>query len=245
MQNDTAEGHSVPAIKQKIRQHENYRDQEVETLLDAVETLMGTAEAKRLPDEDRQDLKQDALLVGWRCLNKYDKDVGDLGIYVWTSIKHLPKRRNQHDFSVSRRDNTDIKRVRYLYPDDLKAQREAWVEDLKHDGADFDNLHKQRQEMSGQGSLDGFEFGSVEGDHEAQERIDDRAAITQVFETSHLWEQELNERQREVAALYISGGDYSNRDIARMVGCDHKTVGTDIKFIVDCIRYFGFGIGTL
>lgn len=232
------------SLVERVREAEAHRDCDIDTLFDAVETLMRTPEARRLPDEDQKDLKQDALLVGYRCLEKHDPKVGDLGIYVWTSIKHLPKRRRISEFTVSRRDNTDIRRVRYLYPDDLKGQREAWVL-LGHDGAAFDNLHKERQELVGQGSLDGFEFGSVEGDSETQERLDDEAAITKIYETSHLWEAELNERQREVAALYVSSGDYSNRQIARIVGCDHKTVGTDINFIVDCIRYFGFGIGSV
>ena len=216
--------------------------EEFETMMEAVETH---AKPQRLSKPDLEDLKQDAFIIGLACLDNYDPSKGDLGVYIWTSIRDLPKRRKDSNFSISRRDNAAIKKARYLFPDDIATQRKYWIETLGKDGSAFDNLHKTHQEIPGQASFEGFEFGNVIGDHEHQEEIEDTAAINQIYETSHLWEQDLNERQRSVAALYLSPKDLSNRKIATIVGCDHKTVATDIEKIIASIKYFGFGIGSL
>ena len=213
-------------------------------MMDAVETL-AARHRRTMSKEDLEDLKQDAVMVALVCEEQYDEERGDLGVYIWTSIKDLPKRRKNSDFSMSRRDNQAINKARYLFPEDLATQRKFWVDELGKDGTSFDNLHKKRQELPGQASFDGMEFGNVQGDQEHQETVEDQAAINQIYETSELWEQELNERQRRVAALYLSPKIYSNRKIARMVGCDGKTVATDIKLIIRSIKFYGFGIGSL
>ncbi len=213
-----------------------------EIMMEAVETL---ARSQRLPKEDLEDLKQDAVIIGLACMEKHDQSKGDLGVYIWTSIRDLPKRRKDAHFSISRRDNAAIKKCRYLFPDDLGTQRKYWIDVLGKEGAAFDNLHKTYQELPGQGSFEGFEFGNVMGDQEHQEQIEDTANISRIHETSHLWEQELNIRQRRIAALYLSPKDLSNRKIGQLVGCDHKTVATDIEKIISSIKRYGFGIGSL
>ncbi len=230
--------------KQNKRQNFTDSPEAHQIVIDAVNTLKAQ-QRQHLSKEDLEDLGQDATIVGLYCLKRFDEEKGDLGIYIWTSIRDLPRKRKRTDYSISRRDNQAINKARYLFPDDLGTQRKYWVEELGKDGAAFDNPHKERQELPGQASFDGFEFGHVDGDHASQEKFEDAAAINKIHETSHLWEQQLNLRQRRVAALYLSPKELSNQRIAQMVGCTRKTVASDIAKIIESIKLYGFGIGSL